>query len=169
MKKTPFVTQNRSLAIALHLAGAEIQQVMNCYTPEQLSKWGLRNVDEAIAKGRLGAVTYFIEPHERLSQLLAAYEAQENAKDGNETEGDITPEDAIKMAFHVLKLRRDLETLIHDPRAAWLMASNGKPDPTLSQRIEEAEKKGEAISFSLPGAKFVRSDAPESTRRKLGL
>jgi hypothetical protein len=162
--KAPYTTTNFSLALALHVAGAHIMRVMNCYTQEQLAKWGIKTAAEAVAKGKLGTVYYFIEHHERLEQFIAAYDAA----DVEETEDDISSEDAIRLAKHVMRLRRDLQALTKLPKAAWLIKSKGKPDETLAERIAEAEKKGEAISFSLPGIAMVRADASEETKKRLG-
>ncbi len=165
MQKAPYLTTNFSQALALHVAGATILKVMNCYTPEDLSKLGFRTVKEAVAAGKQGTTYYFITPHERLQQLIGIYDEA----DAEETEGDIAPEDAIRLAKHVMKLRRDLQRLSHQLSASWLVKSKGHIDPSIEARIKEAESRGDEISFSFPGAVMMRGDATEETRKRLGL
>jgi hypothetical protein len=169
--KQPFVTQNRSLAIALHVAGAPITEVMNVYTPEMLKEWGFRSAAEAVKARRPGKLRFYIKPVDRIEQLIAAYDKQAAEPEDKEFEiEDGVPDDirAMRLVCHSQRARKIIQRCLNNPVHAWELHSKGEGEDN-EKRIAEALKAGNEISTTMPGFVMVNAMASEKTRKGLGL
>lgn len=170
MTLLPYVTNNRALAIALHVAGAKIRRLRNIYTPEMLSAWGLRDPKEAVAKGRLGQLEFHIDRHEDLQRMIETYDdAATKAEDYEIPDDEPEHIQAIRIVCHAFKLRKGVESMLKNPNSAWLKWGAEKPDPKTVERIKEAMERGEEVTVSMPGFKMMQATAPQETRERLGL
>ena len=171
MEKQPFVTQNRSLAIALHTAGAPIMEVMNVYTPEMLKAWGFKSAAEAVNARKTGKLKFCIEPTDRLQVLIDAYNEQatrpenENFEIPDDVEDDIR---AVRLVCHSQRVRKKIQECIDDPKHAFELHTKGTAEG-IEKRVADALRTGKEMNALLPGFIVVNATASEQTRKRLGL
>ncbi len=171
MQRLPFQTQNRSLAIALHTAGAPIIEIRNVYTPEQLKQWGFETATEAVKAKRPGRIVFLIERTERLEQLIAAYDQQAAMPDDQTFEIEDDVEDdirAVRLVCHSQRTRVAIQKCVDDPLYAWELHVRGDPGAD-AKRVEDAFKNGQEITVQMPGFVAVNAMASDKTRKRFRL
>jgi hypothetical protein len=172
MHKPPFTTTNRALAIALHAAGAPILEVQNVFTPDMLSAWGFRTAAEAHKAKKQGIVRFFIEPIDRLQQLIAAFDQQAAVPDdqtvniSDDEEDDIR---AVKIVCHSQKIRRAIDLELKKLHSAWEFQQDRPMSDSERQSLEQQVNGKQEFTASIPGFRIVNAAASPQTRRRLGL
>lgn len=176
MTKAPFTTTNRALAIALMTAGVPILEVQNIYTPEMLRGWGFRNAAEAHKARKQGIVKFFIEPVDRLEQLIAAFDQQAAVPDDQTVEIADDEEDdirAVKLVCHSQKIRRAIDSELKKLHSAWEFHSDRpmseQERADVERQMKNGLKTGEGFSVNIPGFKLVNAAASDKLRKRLGL
>jgi hypothetical protein len=153
--RVPECTNNRSLAIALHMGGARIIRIWRVYSTPELERLGM-NAATATIKGIGGSAKYFIEPTDEMKALEAAHD--EMAKADPVEIPAVSNVDAAKIATLALKLRAEIEKELRDPANAYVIDERGQP-------IHE-EKNGEH-HFRHPGLSMHSANASDSTKDHL--
>ena len=196
MTPLPFITSNRSLAIALATAGAPIIQVMNKYTPQMLATWGFKTASQAVKAGRIGKVEFHFRSTPRLPELIKAFDYQQSLpKDevftiGDEVEDDIR---AVRLVCHSQRIRLEIDRLLKLVESAWEETVQGnealtafmEKEARIRKKVADAVEKGikdmegvldaEEIAFlsqphsiSVGGLRLMNATLKAATRRKLG-
>lgn len=149
--RVPLCTNNRSLAIALHIGGARIIKIWRVYSTPELTRLGL-DAATATTRGIGGSAKYFIEPTEEQKQLEQAHD--EMAKAETVDMPHISNVDAAKVATLALKLRAEIEKELRNPDNAYVIDEHGQP-------VHE-EKDGEH-HFRHPGLSMHSANASKAT------
>jgi len=126
--KLPLCIGNRSLAIALHLAGCRIIGYWRTYTKRELDVLGI-GVEEAVRKDKGGADCFFIEDTEEREAIEKAFDETAGATK-SEAPIDIpavSNADAAKIVCMAFKVRQDIQAMRRNPRFAKIVEENGKP------------------------------------------
>lgn len=170
--RPPFTTTNFGLAIALHAAGVPIIEVQNIFTPQMLAKWGFKRAEEAVRAGKQGKIKFWIEPTDRLEQLVSAYNDQAKASgDENGEIPDGIPDDirAIRIVAHSQKIRNAINDELKKLHSAWEFHEDRTATEAERQALERQLQSGKEFTVNIPGFKFVNAAASEKTRKRLGL
>lgn len=122
-EKLPFITQNRTLAIALHMGGCRIQGVYRVF-PNR----------EAALSGDGGKVQFFLEDGPNRAALEAAFDSATDCKKMDLP--NVSDEDAAKLAHLVLILRAEIVERLRDPASAAVFDEKGAPTST---KVSEGE------------------------------
>jgi len=167
--KAVWDTTNKALALALSTCGVPWldpqKPCTNEYTPDMLSAAGYSTIEEAMAAGFAGKVTYFFERVDGLDRMLKAFDDQQAANKeakfaGNVGEiADIEPEVAMRVCCQVLKNRPDFfklwKKMIPDIR----IENTGKP-----RRKTNADG---STTITVPGCRIASQNASAETLKHL--
>jgi len=166
-----FQTDNTALAFALRNAGVPWKNpadpCWNVYTPEMLASYGVKTIEEAVAKGKPGKVTYFLEYADNLDALKKAW--GEQVEESEKIEGgasstreiDVEPEDVIRIAAHLLKGYAKFKTLWREVPPKLYVRNQGK--------VRKSRRPDGSTVYKHPGARIASANTPKEDLKRLKL
>ena len=167
--KAVFDTSNKVLALCLSTCGVPWldprKPCTNEYTPELLAAGGFAKIDDAIAAGVPGKVTYFFERTDSLGAILKAFDEQQEANKAAKFAGgvgaelDIEPEVAVRVACQTLKNRPDFYKIWRQMIPDLRIENAGKP-----RRRKNADG---STTITVPGCRIASQNASEETLKHL--